>query len=65
MAPDRVNMDITTVIDSKAGMANTVSLQKAVVMVTDYDLARSKTEGWIPNQGVTYLPWKMKNKITK
>ena len=46
MALDRVNMDILTVIDSKARIANRVSLRKSVAMVIGYDLPRSKTEGY-------------------
>ena len=46
MALDRVNMDIIPVIDSKARIANIVSLQKSAAMVIDYDLPRSKTEGY-------------------
>ena len=46
MALDRVNMDIITVIDSKARIANRVSLRKSVAMVIGYDLPRSKTEGY-------------------
>ena len=46
MTLDRVNMDIITLIDSKGRIANIVSLQKAAAMVIDYDLPRSKTEGY-------------------